>query len=180
MWSIFVCLPTSQTVITDAKRNRLKYLSQSYKGLNRVAARLRGFRRRWSTTNLPFLRDFHPPATKYFFPREPASSRPVRLFILNLPRQGGNDGTSLPCNFLFPHSLFPFSFFFPSSSYVLVARLPYTLRASSAAPSVRHSPLFTTSKRRRRFFPLRCAGKILSLFCCPSCESVAVADFFYS
>lgn len=69
------------------------------------------------------------------------------LFILNLPHQGGNGGTSLPSNFLF-------SFFPPSPLFVHLSQ-----------PSLRHSLLFTPSKRRRCFFfHFVAPGKFLGRF----------------
>lgn len=80
----------------------------------------------------------------------------LRLFILNLPRRGGNRGTSLPCNFR--------SFSPPdvSPTHAVLPLLPSSPIATACSnTSVRHPPLFTTSKRRRCFFPLWCAKNFI-------------------
>lgn len=85
-------------------------------------------------------------ATKYFSWRGGGGNLRF-LFILNLPHQGGNGGTSLPSNFLF-------SFFLPSPLFVHLSQ-----------PSLRHSLLFTPSKRRRCFFfHFVAPGKFLGRF----------------
>jgi len=91
----------------------------------------------------------------------------LRLFILNLPRRGGNRGTSLPCNFrsfsplvVSPSRRIPLAPTSPLFSTPVVTACSNT--------SVRHPPLFTTSKRRRCFFPLWCAKNFIRSLSNPS------------
>lgn len=105
-----------------------------------------------------FTTDFHsrfPPLRNIFLGGRGGRGDLRLVFILNLPHQGGNGGTSLPCNFLFS--------FFPS---------PSPLFAHLSQPSLRHSPLFTTSKRRRCFFSASLRRK--------NFWGESLRDFFYS
>lgn len=121
----------------------------------------RSFAREWNQTLVfaGFLRESR---------RREILHRPrLRLFILNLPRRGGNRGTSLPCNF---RSFSPLSFHHPlhpvAAPYApLFSPLPTLVATACSNTPVRHPPLFTTSKRRRCFFPLRCSKNFIrSLF----------------
>lgn len=108
------------------------------RGLTRVPIRLRF--QRWysfSTNSSRF-----PPLRNIFL--EGRRGGPRFLFILNLPHQGGNGGTSLPSNFLFSF----FSPLLPFHSLLIFRSHPFVTLHYLLLRNVEDS------------FSLRCAGKI--------------------